>query len=843
VIITRILLFTDIEGSTKLWEQHPEAMQTALARHDAILRNAIETHHGYVFKTVGDAFCAAFATSRDALDAALAAQCTLHAEPWRDAVIKVRMGLNTGAPEVREGDYFGSVVNRVARLHAVGHGGQVLLSQATYGLVRDDLPPQITLRDMGACRLKDLALPEHIFQMIAPDLPSEFPPLKTLDYRPNNLPAQTTSFVGQEQEIAEVRELMLNPGVRLLTLSGPGGTGKTRLALQVAAGLLDAFEHGVFFVALAPVHDPDDVLSAIAQTLDVRFLEGQRQSLLERLQNYLQNEKLLLVLDNFEQVAAAGAQITELLAVVPDLKVLIISRVLLRVYGEQEYSVPPLLALPDPLHPPAPAQLMQYAAVCLFIERARAVQADFAVDNANAPAVAELCYRLGGSPLAIELAAAWSDMLTPEEVLAELAKSLDILETDLGNIPDRQRSMRAVFDYSWQLLTAQEQTIFQALGVFRGGFTREAAQAVAGASLRDLRSLTNKSLIHREEEGRYTMHELLRQYAEERLSHDPDIAETVRDRHCVYYFAFLAQREALHSAAPRAVRQEIAVDSKNVRTAWDWAVEHVQADRLTEAANALAEFYWCRSAFKEGASAFQAAVDKLSPLVISSPANRDTIDIYIVRTRALLQTMGYLLSFLHMVGQIDLFHSTFRQALKLLDRAELVDLDMRKERALILLRRGIRQDNTEETQRFLQESVMLYRELDDRAGLSSALNFLGQTMCELGNLSEAQRLFKESLALQTEYEETELNLYVLPAVALFLVVAGDCERAIELYALASHYPFVANSRWFDDVIGQHIAAVAATLPLDVVTAAQARGRARDLHATAQELLTEFADHE
>src|SRR5215216_1032402 len=303
---TVTFLFTDIEGSTRLWESNSQAMQEALARHDELLRAAIEARGGYVFKTVGDAFCAAFGTATDATEAALACQLALLEENWTEEVgaIRVRMALHAGAAEERDGDYFGPPVNRVARLLSAGHGGQVLLSNAAQELTRDDLPGGATLRDLGERRLKDLFRPERVFQVLSPKLPTSFPPLKTLDVRINNLPAQPTPLIGRERELGEVRDLLRAEGVRLLTLTGAGGMGKTRLGLQVAADLLDEFEDGVFFVELAPITDPALVASTIAEALGV--VETGDQPLEESLKDYLSSKELLLLLDNFEQVLGAG---------------------------------------------------------------------------------------------------------------------------------------------------------------------------------------------------------------------------------------------------------------------------------------------------------------------------------------------------------------------------------------------------------------------------------------------------------------------------------------------------------------------------------------------------------
>lgn len=503
---TVTFLFTDIEGSTKMWEGSPEAMRVALVRHDEILREATETRGGYIFKTVGDAFCTVFPTAQDALEAALTAQRVLISEEWSEEIgsLRVRMALHTGAAEERDGDYFGPPLNRVARLLSAGHGGQILLSLAAQELVRDQLPEEMALRDLGERRLKDLFRPERVFQLTAPDLPFGFPPLRTLEGRPNNLPLQPTPLVGRKREVAEVTQRLLASKTRLLTLTGPGGTGKTRLALQAAADLLEEFEDGTFFVSLAALTDPQVVTSAIAAPLGV--VEAADRPLEEGIKEYLRERKLLLLLDNFEQVLEGARLVGQLLAACPDLKVLATSRIPLGLYGEREYPVPPL-SLPDPERLPSLERLTQYEAVGLFIERAQDARPDFSVTNENAPAVVEICSRLDGLPLAIELAAARIKVLTPHKMLDRLSDRLKLLARGARDLPERQRTLRATMEWSHALLAEGEKMLFARLSVFAGGRTLEAIEAICDAEgdlpvdvLDGVESLVDKSLL-REEEG------------------------------------------------------------------------------------------------------------------------------------------------------------------------------------------------------------------------------------------------------------------------------------------------------------------------------------------------------
>jgi len=526
-------------------------MQSALARHDEILRNATEEHGGYVFKTAGDSFCCAFPTAPDALEAALESQRGLLSEKWAETgPIRVRMALHTGATQERDGDYFGPPLNRVARLLSAAFGGQVLLSAATQEMVRDQLPAGASLMDLGERRLKDLFRPEKVFQVLAPGLPSVFPPLRTLDAYRNNLPLQPTPLIGREKEVGEVCDLLRGHETRLLTLTGPGGTGKTRLALQTAADLLDDFPDGIYFVPLATLTAAELFSSAVAETLGVR--EVGEQPLGETLKDYLHERRLLLLLDNFEQVLRAAPTVTELLGAAPGLKVLVTSRTPLRLYGEKEYAVPPL-SVPDVKHLPDLKTLSQYEAVRLFIERAKAAKVDFEVTDESAPAVAEICVRLDGLPLAIELAAARIKMLPPRAMLHRLGSRLKLLTGGARDLPERQRTLRATIEWSYALLDEGEQLLFGRLAVFSGGRTLEAIEAICDAegdlsvdAFEGVSSLLDKSLLRQEVgpggEPRFVMLETVHEYAREKLGESAE-AEEIKRVHAQYFLTLAEEAD------------------------------------------------------------------------------------------------------------------------------------------------------------------------------------------------------------------------------------------------------------------------------------------------------------
>jgi predicted ATPase len=676
-------------------------MSYALARHDEILREVVEGYRGFVFKTVGDAFCCAFPTATEALEAALGCQQAIFRERWPEEVggLRIRMALHTGAADERGGDYFGPPLNRVARLLSAGHGGQVLLSLATQELVRDQLPPGVSLRDLGEKRLKDLARPERVFQLVAPNLPHEFSPLKTLESRRNNLPAQPTPLIGRERELREISNLVRSQDVGLVTLTGPGGTGKTRLALQVAAELVDAFEHGVFFVDLAAATDPDLVFSKIAGALGVA--ETGARPLAEVVASFLCDKEMLLILDNFEQVVGAASATMEALPC-PPVKVLVTSRISLRVYGEHEYAVPPL-SVPDPRRLPDLKTLSQYEAVGLFIQRARAAKADFEVTNDNAPAVAEICARLDGLPLAIELAAARIKLLPPKAMLVRLGSRLKLLTGGARDLPERQRTLRGAIEWSYDLLDESEQVLFRRLAVFAGGRTLEAIEAICDAegdlpvdSLEGVSSLLDKSLLRQEEgagdEPRFVMLETIHEFAREKLRESGE-AEEIKRAHAEYFLALAEEAEPELKGPNQAEWLErLEAEHDNMRAALSWSFDGADPELGLRLAMALWWFWLTRGHVSEGRDWLEAALGRSVGL-----PTRERAGVLVGAGRLALE-----------LGEIS--HATV----------------------------------------LIGEGADLFRTLEDRVGLADATDNLGIAVAYSGDLDRAKALFAESLSLFRE---------------------------------------------------------------------------------------------
>ena len=580
---TVTLLFTDIEGSIRLWEADREAMAEASARHNRIVREQIEFAGGHVFQTVGEAFRAVFADSSAALASAVAIQLVVGTEPWPPGLpIRVRMALHSGVCVERDGDYFGPVVNRVDRLLAVGHGGQVLVTRATYELLAGRLPGGIGLRDLGEHRLQDLGRAERVFQVAGPGLAGGFGPLRSLDDPAlrHNLPSQATSFVGRAAELAELRSLV-SGGSRLVTLAGPGGIGKSRLALQVAAEALDGAGDGVWLVELAPVAEPELVARTVAAVLQVREEPG--RLILDTLVDAVGDRHLLVVLDNAEHVLGTVAKLADaIMRCCPRAYLLVTSREHLGTSGEHVFRVPPLAVPPADLA--APGRLAAFESVQLFTERASMHRQGFVLDQANAAAVASVCVRLDGIPLALELAAARLGSLSVPEISSRLDQRFRLLTGGSRSALPRHQTLRALIDWSYDLLNPEERMMADRLSVFAGGWTLAAAEAVTAGGgtggwqvLDHLAALVDKSLVQAEEihgSTRYRLLETVRQYAAERLAQRADsVLDEIHAAHRDHYLALVDTADTLLRGPDEAVwLDRLEVEFDNIRAALAFSV-------------------------------------------------------------------------------------------------------------------------------------------------------------------------------------------------------------------------------------------------------------------------------
>jgi predicted ATPase/class 3 adenylate cyclase len=625
---TLAFVFTDLESSTRLWETFPEAMKGAMERHDAILNNAVEHADGRVLKATGDGLMAVFSSASDGALACLDAQVALREETWGETgPLRVRMGIHVGEAQRRAGDFFGPPVNRAARIMAAAHGGQVLLSKLAGELACAHLPAEASLRDLGEHRLKDLSRPERIFQLVHPALPGDFPPLATLSQRPNNLPTQASEFLGREAQLASLRDLLDSDGVRLLTLTGPGGIGKTRLALQAAAEQIDRFEDGVYFVDLSNVRDSGSAFEVIARTLDVG--RSGDESPLGTLKAAVRDQHILLLLDNFEQVIEAADGVAELLQSCGQLKLLVTSREALRVRGEHLFTVPPL-SLPHEGAGSSALDLTEYEAVRLFVERAREASPGFALSEDNAAAVTEICARLDGLALAIELAAARLRLFSPQEVRDRLQTRLELLRGGPRDQPARQRALRDTIEWSYELLGGEERAIFEVLSLFTPACVESVEEVVKRVDLlravdvvERLMSLVDKSLVRSvAAPGRpqLSMLETIREYAAERLEHEPELAGAARQAHAEYFSDFAEVRRGELSGPGRDLAlAELAFELGNLRSAWHYWVEAQDFQQL----NKLLDSLWV---LHDAHGWYLGAVDLTNDLLSvlsSTPSTRD----------------------------------------------------------------------------------------------------------------------------------------------------------------------------------------------------------------------------
>ena len=777
---TVTFLFTDIEGSTRLLEQlGTSEYAEVLERHQRIIREAVGASAGHEIKTEGDSFFVVFRSAPAAVVAAVAAQRSLAAVAWPDGVfLRVRMGLHTGEGVVApDADYVGLDVHRAARIAAAGHGGQVLLSATTRSLTEDVLPAGVTSRDLGEHRLKDLSRPERIFQLVIGGLPADFPALKTLDATPNNLPVLPTSFVGRAHEVAEARRLLET--THLLTLTGPGGTGKTRLALQLAAESIEAFPDGVFFAPLEPITDPSLVGATIAAMLGVK--EG-AEPVEQRLAEFLRSKRLLLVLDNFEQVTAAASLVSDLIKAAPELRLVVTSRAVLRLYGEQEYPVPPL-GVPDPAHLPPLEAMTQYEAVALFIARAMAARPDFMVTNENAPAVAKITNRLDGLPLAIELAAARVKLLTPQAMLPRLESRLALLGGGGSrDLPARQQTLRGAIDWSYGLLDEPGRCLFARISVFASGFDLEACEAVCGPStegrasldvLSGLTDLADQSLVRQADEHdhvRFSMLETIREFAAEKLADGPEAPE-IRRRHGQFYLD-LAERAAPHlTGDDRATWLDLlAHDHDNIRAALAWCVETGETAMALRLVWSVWRFWQSRAFLTEGqihaAAALAMPIDDVDPMLV-------------VRGHEAAGGLAY------WRGDFPTTRRHYDRALELarqLDDPKLLADALYNASFGNVVESEDHAPNFERADALLQEAVAIYRATGDEEGLANALWGMGNSYYFQEDWIGSVRVYSEALEIARKTRNAFLTGWSLHMLGTAKLMLGYYREAHELLA-------------------------------------------------------------
>ncbi len=718
---------TDIENSTRLWQQHGEAMARALLRHDALVQAHIQRHGGQVVKHTGDGFFAVFPDG-EPLACAIRTQAALARQEW-GAVgeLRVRIAIHCGEAERRGKDYFGAEVNRTARILSAAWGGQILLSQEASR--RLPLPDGASLEDLGTHRLKDLERPQRLYLVRHPALPlKEFPPLRSLSARPNNLPPQSTPFVGREAEVAAIRERLLSPECRLLTLVGPGGVGKTRLALQSAADLIDRFPDGVYLVELAPLQNPHWALAAIAHALG--FTPYSKEDTEAQLRRYLEDKRILLVLDNFEHIIPAAALVGRLLQGAPRCRVLATSRQPLHLQGEHILRLEGLPARPKTetkaLLPPPAWQL--------FEQSARRVAPEFRLTEANRAHVEAICQLVDGIPLAIELAAGWVQTLSCARIAQELRRSPDILASSRQDVAERHRSLRHVFEYSWQLLSAGERQALQTLNLFPASFTLEAARQGAGVGLPLMAALLEKSLLRKLPRERYQVFQALRHYVAEKGAPE----RGARLRLCRYYAEWMrAQAPALQAEQQRQALQAIGEEIGNLRAAWEWALEGRDMEALEALAAGLYLFYTIKGWHSEGDAAFRAAVNMLQR---QRPPTRELDE---QRRRVLARMLAYRAAFEIKIGRLDEAQTRLKKSLQLsrsINHTALMGFALDKMGKLADAR-GRYQRAAE----YYTDALRFFELTGDEAGAAMALDHIGYAHYRMAAYAAAQEHFTRAL--------------------------------------------------------------------------------------------------
>jgi predicted ATPase/class 3 adenylate cyclase len=794
---TVTFLFTDIEQSTKGWERDAAAARIVVERHLALIRQCVETQDGVHFKTIGDATQSAFATAPRGIAAALDAQRALLDEAWPSAEQRprVRMALHAGTAEPRDGDYLAACLNRLARLLDAAHGEQILLSSTVAGLASDSLPEAVALEVLGEYRLRDILQPEEIFQLCHPALRRDFPPLNTPRRLPHNLPAHPTSFLGRERELEEIEMLLLRPGVRLVTLTGPGGVGKTRLALRVAAESLESFPDGVFLVDLARQTDPDLVPSAAATALGLREQVG--QSITDVSKDYLQDRRILLLFDNFEHLLPAATLVADLLATAPGLKVLVTSRARLGLQAEYEYQVE-TLPVPDPTVLLPLENLMEYDAVALFVSRAQALRPGFALTVANAKAVVAIVCRLDGLPLAIELAAARVKLLTPEALLVRLGRRLT-LTGGARDLPARQRTLRDTIAWSHDLLAPEERVLFRRLSVFVGGWTLEGAEAVSAVTaertidpIETLAGIVDQSLVDElpkpsatVDEPRFGMLETIREFATEQLAASGEMVAIERAFEEFLLRRAEAAEDGLHGPDHLLWLGRLEADHDNLRAAMSRALDRGDGSIALTLALRLWDFWETRGYRREGRAWLERTL-----------ALAGTVD---ARDRAAAEFALGRLSF--DLGDYDAAEAHYRKSLEA--RRQLGDAIAEAEVLSALALIAVNRLAYEEANGLGEESLKISRQSGDRRRIASALRVLGMIAREQGQYERAIGLLDESMALGRALGDSAWTARIATQMGITHRLAGNIDHAAHFLDISRKLHSQIGDRFALGVIASH----------------------------------------
>jgi predicted ATPase/class 3 adenylate cyclase len=768
---TLAFLLSDIEGSTRLAAAAGARFPELLDAHFALMRAAIEAQGGTIVSTEGDSVFAVLPTAGAAVRAAAEAQRGLGAHRWPDGMpVKVRIGVHVGEAVLGGRDYTGIEVHKAARIMAAGWGEEIICSAAVQALVGESLEDPMTLRDLGVHTLRDIAQPERLYQVVVPGLRAEFPPPRTESAAaPTNLPMPLTRFVGRTRELDDVEQLVA--GTRLVTLTGPGGTGKTRLAIETGRASLRTFPDGVFFVALDAVRDPDLVIPQVAQTLGL--VEEAGRSIDETLAGYLANKRLLLILDNLEQVISAAPRIAALLGAAPNFVILGSSREPLGVAGETIYSVPPLSLPVEPGRPTA-EQVAGLEAVELFVERARVARPDFALTDDNAWAVAAICRRVDGLPLAIELAAARLNVLAPAQILERLDHRLTLLAGSRRDVSDRQRTLRGAIDWSHDLLAEHEKAGFRRFAVFSGGADLDAALAVLdpdgslGVDPIDLISaLVARSLLRTTAElgeSRFAMLETIREYALEQLAAAGEDG-LVRDRHSDFYArAASAAADVLVTADRDARLDRLDREMPNFRAAIAWSITTRDVTRGAQIAFGLKDFWRTRIHLREA----RRVLDDLLAVCAGEEASRARVDLLTV------------------ASELAAWHSDYERSTEL-SRAAIADLEALGDRrglaqALSNVGWGNLAGRPEVARDSFKQSIAIARELGDETVLVGSVQGLSLAEFQLGDMDAATRATREAVRVAVAAGDHYTNAFNMITLGLIDMRAGDSAGAARQFA-------------------------------------------------------------